>query len=338
MRILFAGTPAIAVPALEALAGLHQEGGFCELAGVLTNPDTAKGRIGAPTPSEVGAAAARIAEQRRLSFAILKSESPDETCPCGVAGTGADLLVSFAYGAFFSPEFLSLFPMGGINIHPSLLPKYRGASPIQSAILNRDSETGISIQRLAADLDSGDLLAQETIALTGAETSAVLGALAAEKGAALLVRTLRRLAEGTAAETPQAHEEASYCDKLERADGRIDWRQSALDIDARIRAFTPWPLSYTRCAGMELYILEAAPYRGSLAVGGAACGAVLGADRNAGILIQTGDGVLAVSRLQYRTRKALDWRSFLNGARNFTGSLLDPPAGFTHRVHREKGA
>lgn len=327
MRILFAGTPAIAAPSLEALVCLHKGGGFCELAGVLTNPDTAKGRRGTATPSDVGAAAERIAAEKRIPLTILKTENPDEICRGGfdagaTVAAGVDLLVSFAYGSFFSPEFLALFTMGGINIHPSLLPKYRGATPIQSAILNRDGRTGISIQRLTAELDAGNILAQEAVTLTGRETSAVLSALVAEKAAALLVRTLRALAEGTAAETPQAHSEATYCDKFERTDGLIDWRRSALDIDARVRAFTPWPLSYTRHAGTELYILEASPYSGAFEAAVADAGTVLGVDKGAGILVRTGDGILAVSRLQYRTRKPLDWRSFLNGARNFTGSVL----------------
>jgi methionyl-tRNA formyltransferase len=320
MRILFAGTPAIAAPSLEAIVRLHEEGSFCELAGVLTNPDTAKGRHGVPTPSDVGAVAARIAAEKRLPFTILKTENPDEICLDDFAAGGADLLVSFAYGSFFSPEFLALFQMGGINIHPSLLPKYRGATPIQSAILNRDRHTGISIQRLTAELDAGNILAQETVEFIGRETSAAVCAVAAERGAALLVRTLRALAEGTITETPQTHGEASYCRKFERSDGLIDWRRSALDIDARVRAFTPWPLSYTRHAGAELYILQACPYRGAFK--DAVAGTVLGVDKNAGILVQTGDGILAVSRLQYCTRKPLDWRSFLNGARNFTGSVL----------------
>jgi methionyl-tRNA formyltransferase len=321
MKILFAGTPAIAVPSLEALVRLQRESGFCELAGILTNPDTAKGRRGVPTPSDVGAAAERIAAGGGLSVGILKTENPDEICHRLVSGS-VDLLVSFAYGALFSPEFLALFPMGGINIHPSLLPKYRGATPIQAAILNRDRETGISIQRLAEELDSGGILARETIPLDGRETGASLSAVAAERGAALLVSTLLAIADGAAVETPQNHGEATYCDKFERTDGLIDWRRSAVDIDAHIRAFTPWPLSYTRRAGAELYILEASPYQGSF-TGVAAAGTVLGEDRMAGILIQTGEGILAVSRLQYRTRKALDWRSFLNGARNFIGSALD---------------
>jgi methionyl-tRNA formyltransferase len=324
MNILFAGTPAIAVPSLEAVAALAGEGGFCRLAGVLTNPDAAKGRHGGAVPSDLGLAAGRI-EGRLPPFAVIKSASVDEACFRSVKALGADLLVTFAYGVIFPPEFLALFPMGGINVHPSLLPKYRGATPIPAAIMNRESETGITIQRLAPELDSGNILLQTTIPLTGRETSASLSAVAAEKGAALLVTVLRALAENNAAAvTPQNHALATFCDKFERKDGRIDWRQSASAIDARIRAFTPWPLSYTRHGDAELYILEAAPYNGLVGAGGAAdAGAVIGSDRDAGIVIQTGDGLLAASRLQYRTRKALDWRAFLNGARNFIGSVLN---------------
>ncbi|MDR0662470.1 MAG: methionyl-tRNA formyltransferase [Spirochaetaceae bacterium] len=322
MRVLFAGTPAIAVPALEALAAVHSKGGFCELTGILTNPDTAKGRRGSPTPSDVGAAAERL--PGGAATALLKHETIDDACMREAAALHAEILVSFAYGAFFPDEFLALFPLGGINVHPSLLPKYRGATPIPSAILNRDSETGISVQRLTGDLDSGGLLDQEAIPLTGRETTASLSAVVAEKSAALLVKTLQGLAAGRVSETPQNHDAATYCDKFRREDGRIDWRQSSVDIDARIRAFTPWPLSYTKHGDSELYILEAAPYAGTLAGGGAdGAGKALGADKNAGIIIQTGGGLLAVSRLQYRTRKALDWRAFLNGARNFVGAILE---------------
>ncbi|MDR1362709.1 MAG: methionyl-tRNA formyltransferase [Spirochaetaceae bacterium] len=329
MRILFAGTPEIAVPSLKALARIHAENDFCELAGVLTNPDTAKGRRGGSTPSGIGAAANEIlrdiAARGKKTFTVLKNQNIDEACFRSAAELGAELLVSFAYGALFPAEFLALFPMGGVNIHPSLLPKYRGASPVSAAILNQERETGISIQRIAAELDSGNILAQEVIALTGKETSASLSAVVAEKSAAILVRTLHALAAGGVVETAQNHADATFCGKLEREDGRIDWRKSARVIDACIRAYTPWPLSYTRHKGGELYILEAAPYNGECtftAENPNPAGAVIGVDKGAGIIIQTGDGLLAVSRLQYHARKPLDWRSFLNGAQNFTGSVL----------------
>jgi methionyl-tRNA formyltransferase len=172
-------------------------------------------------------------------------------------------------------------------------------------------------------MDSGDILAQEAFPLGGRETTGSLSALAAEKAAPLLIKTLRALAGGTLHGRPQNHGEASYCALLSRDEGRIDWNQSALEIDARIRAFDPWPLSWTRQGDRLLYILEALPAGGeSGGAGGGEPGRVLGVDKQRGILVQTGSGVLIVSRLQYQAKKALDWRAFLNGARDFTGSRL----------------
>jgi methionyl-tRNA formyltransferase len=325
--VLFAGSPGIAVPVLEALAA----GGDCfELAGLLTNPDSPRGRSGRPEPTETGAAAARISAERvgggRPPLPLIKAERLDAAARREVAALGADLLASFAYGRIFGPAFLALFPLGGINIHPSLLPKYRGAAPIQAAILHRERETGISIQRLAAEMDSGDILVQEAFPLTGRETTAALSEAVAERTVPLVLRALEGLAGGTIRGRPQNHGEASYCRPFSKAEGRIDWHQSAADIDARIRAFDPWPLCWTRHGlegtdGRTLYILEALP-ADSAGQPAAGPGRVLGVDKNRGILVQTGDGVLVVTRLQYEGKKALGWRDFLNGARNFTGSRL----------------
>jgi methionyl-tRNA formyltransferase len=244
-----------------------------------------------------------------------------------------DLLISFAYGKIFGPKFLALFPLGGINIHPSLLPAYRGPTPIPQAILNRDRETGITVQRLALEMDRGDILAQERFPLDGTETAASLGGETACRAAALLPRVLRDLAAGAAEGRAQDNEGAGYCRLLTREDGRINWNQGALDIEAQIRAYTPWPLSWTLDGDRCLYILKASvagvPAEGASAAGvpaagagGAFPGTVLGVDRNRGILVQTGDGVLAVSALQYQAKKALEWRAFLNGVRDFTGRRL----------------
>jgi methionyl-tRNA formyltransferase len=370
--------------------------GHWELAGILTNPDTCKGRGGGSTPTEVGRLAALLAEEwppggsgnsgaeglteppAILKFETLKAEARE-----AVSALGPDLLVSFAYGRIFGPRFLALFPLGGINVHPSLLPKYRGASPIQEAILRRDSQTGITVQRIAAEMDTGNILAQETIPLTGRETTASLSEIAAVRGAALLQAVLEQFCQAkhgghtsqeTQAEFPVTGPEGipqrgepSYCTMLEKNSGLIDWNRSALEIDAHIRAFNPWPLARTGHNGQTLNILEAAPYTGPapcctnsvnmLDISGAcpgnggpsalpdtaalagpapcctnsvnmldvshACpGRVLGIDKKSGILIQTGEGILAVSLLQYQTRKALPWQAFLNGARDFIGSRL----------------
>jgi methionyl-tRNA formyltransferase len=320
VRILFAGSPAIAVPALEVLA---REGGpeSWELAGLLTNPDSPRGRSGRSEPTEAGAAALALSgEAGRPPIPILKPEKLDASAREAAAALKPDLLLSFAYGRIFGPKFLALFPRGGLNIHPSLLPRYRGAAPIQAAILNRDTETGITVQRLAAEMDTGNILVQVRFPLGGRETAASLSELAARQSAALIGPLLRAMARGPVEERPQGEAGAGYCSRIGKEDGRIDWSASAREIDARIRAFTPWPLAWTFHRGELLYILEAAPWEGP--EGGGVPGAVLDIDKNRGILIQTGDGVLGVSRLQYRARKALEWRAFLNGARNFTGSRL----------------
>jgi methionyl-tRNA formyltransferase len=316
LRIIFAGSPAIAVPALNAAAN-----GAWHLVGVLTNADSPRGRHGNPEPTEVGAAAEALSQELaargRPPIPILKPEKLGSEARGAIAALKPDLLVSFAYGRIFGPRFLALFPLGGINIHPSLLPKYRGPTPIPQTILNRDAETGITIQILAAEMDSGDILLQERIPLIGRETTAGLSETVSRRAAALLPEALEGIAAGTFSGRPQDHGAATYCGLLSKEDGRIDWTKTAGEIDAQIRAFTPWPLSWTMHGEQYLYILAAEAVPGAFS----APGSILGIDKERGILVQTGDGLLAVTRLQYRTKKALEWRAFLNGVRNFTGIL-----------------
>jgi methionyl-tRNA formyltransferase len=351
MRVLFAGSPGVAVPSLRAIAGGATAGKEAaapcpavELAGVLTNADSRKGRGGGAEPTETGALAAVLAEEYRRrgkEFALFKPLKLDAAFREEAAAWRFDLLVSFAYGRIFGPKFLALFPLGGINVHPSLLPRYRGPSPIPAAILGGDRETGVTIQALAAETDSGDILAQERFSLTGRETTASLGEIAAEKAALMLPPLLQGIAAGTVKGRPQDHARATYCSLITGEEGRIDWSLGAREIDARIRAFTPWPLSWTDHGGQELCVLEARPYGGTAFPAAAAAGEraagekaapglVLGVDTRWGILVQTGSGILAVERLQYRTKKALGWKDFLNGARGFAGSRLG-------RNHEERG-
>ncbi len=333
MRLVFAGSPSIAVPALEALVADQLSDGLTELVAVLTNPDSRKGRKGTAEPTEVGARAAELQEQLRKGgkppFVILKPEKLNGEVREIVASLQPDILVSYAYGHIFGPKFLGLFPQGGINIHPSLLPKYRGATPIPAAILNRDRETGITIQTLALQMDAGDILVQERIELSGRETTESLSRWAALRGAALLLPVLRGLAEGTLEKKPQNDSEATYCSVISKEYGWIDWNHRAIDIDAQIRAYTPWPLCATHHAGQVLYILSAFPIPTPdtdlmpAMSGQDLPGMVLGIDKKAGILVQTGEGLLAIQKLQYATKKALDWASFLNGAKHFIGARLE---------------
>jgi methionyl-tRNA formyltransferase len=327
VRILFAGSPAIAVPALKAVAAMAVSAvaddtsatttGGVVLAGLLTNADSPRGRSNKPEPTECAAAA----QQLFPSLVVLKPEKLDSAARALVAEYKPDILVSFAYGRIFGPKFLGLFPMGGINIHPSLLPKYRGPTPIPAVIINQDTETGITIQRLAAEMDSGDILVQEKLLLDGRETTASLSETIAQKTAELLPVVLRGIAAGTLRARAQDHSAATYCYLIEKEDGLINWNRSAREIDAGIRAFDPWPLSWTTHGELRLLIHKAEPLRQDEGTGKEP-GEVLGKDKDKGILIQTGGGILAVSQLQYQGKKAMEWKAFLNGARNFLNAKL----------------
>ncbi|MCX7026059.1 MAG: methionyl-tRNA formyltransferase [Spirochaetes bacterium] len=321
MRVLFAGSPSIAVSSLLAVAGGHR------LVGLLTNPESASGRSGGKKPT----ALAQVArEQFGPDFPVLDFEHLGPEARVAVAALAPDLLLSFAYGRIFGPRFLALFPMGGINIHPSLLPRHRGASPIQQAILDRDKETGVCVQRLAEAMDSGDILASKRISLNGRETASSLSLLAAGMGADLAVQVLDAIESQSLSPRPQEGE-VSYCEKIQKTDGLLDWSLSRLELDARIRAFDTWPGAYSFLGGLRLNILEAEVLPdgdggiGSDRLPRPPDGTILGLDKARGILIWAGDGLLALKKLQFSGRKVLSYNDFANGVRNLAGLRLAGP-------------
>ena len=316
MRLLFAGSPAISVPSLETLC--ECEG--IEVAGILTNPDSPKGRSGSPVPTCIGESAEKINRQGRELIPVFKPVKLDEALREKIKQLKPDILISFAYGHIFGPKFMALFPLGGINIHPSLLPKYRGPSPVQASIINRDCATGITIQTIEQEIDSGNMLAVKHLKLTGKETTTSLSETVSREAASMLPEVLRKISEGNFRGTGQDHENASFCSIIKKEDGFIDWKMSAADIEARVRAFDPWPLCRTIHNGRELFILKSDIYKSQTEHGKP--GLVLGIDNQYGILVQTGEGILAVTQLQYQGKKSLFWRDFLNGARDFSGSML----------------
>lgn len=311
LRVLFAGSPEIAMPALMRLSATQN------VVGVLTNPESVSGRGLAASATPV----ARLAGE--LGIPVLAFERLGSEARLAVAALGPDILVSFAYGKIFGPKFLALFPRGGLNVHPSLLPRHRGASPMLQAILSRDAETGVSVQALAPELDSGELYAVASLPLDGTETTESLSARAAEQGAELLAMVLADIEAGRAQPRPQVGE-PSFCGQLSKDAGLLDWSSPALDLDARIRAFYPWPIAYTWLRGTRLNLLEARPYPGEAwpGEGKAMPGAVLGLDKARGIMVQTGDGLIALRRLQLQTKKALPFREFANGVRDLAGAVL----------------
>jgi methionyl-tRNA formyltransferase len=307
MTILFAGTPAIAVPCLDALVGAGHR------VEVLTNPDAPAGRGGKLTPSPVKEKALE------LGLAVHQPAKLDGSARDLFAGR-FDLLVSFAYGRIFGPLFLGLFPAGGLNVHPSLLPRWRGPSPLTAALLARDAQTGISVQRLALKMDSGDVVVRSVRNLDGTETTGSLTEWAAQSAPALLVEAVLRLQSDTSSAEAQDEAAATYCSLVQKDDGRLDWSRSALEIDAKIRAYDPWPGAFTGWQGQRLALRNSSVI--SDPGSGSTPGTVVSVDKSDGILIQTGDGLVAVRELQLPARKSLDFRSFLNGNPALVGSRL----------------
>ncbi len=312
MRILFAGTPYIAVKSLEKIVGE----GF-NIAGVLTAPDRPKGRGKRMIFSPVKEVALRY------SLSVLQPDKLDENAIAKVRDLNPDILVVVAYGKIFRENFLSIFPVDAINLHPSLLPKFRGPSPIPACILSGEKETGVTIQKIAKKVDSGDIIKQTQIRLTGRETTTSLTELLSEVGANLLVEVLRMYESGEKIEyTPQREEEATYCRLIKKEDGLIDWNRNAVIVDRMVRAYNPWPRAYTSLDGNVLIIREGFNYSKEIDEKGAVNGEVIGIDRRNGILVKTGDGVYCITELQMQYKKPMDWRAFVNGYRDLKGTVL----------------
>jgi methionyl-tRNA formyltransferase len=310
MRVLFAGTPDIAVPSLRALAASGHE-----LVGVLTAVDRPRGRGRAVQCSPVKELALE------LGVPVLQPETLRSEARREVDALEPDLLACFAYGKIFGPRFLELFRLGGVNVHPSLLPRHRGPAPLPAAILAGDAQTGVTVQRLALEMDAGDILAQESFPLTGTETTASLGEAVAPLGGRLLVEVLDRFERGEIEPRPQDPSQATYTRLVQKEDGRIDWCSSAATIDRMVRAYSPWPKAFTTWRGERLNVLEAICIP-EPADSEAVPGRVLRVDTSLGVLVETGNGLVALRKLQLQSRNPLDWRSFLNGVHDFLGAVL----------------
>lgn len=313
-RILFAGTPDIAVPCLEVLAEHHT------MVAVLTNPDRVSGRGRRISESPVKRTAVR------LGIPVIQPESLKAGARRDVGRYSPDLLVVFAYGRMFGPKFMALFPRGGLNVHPSLLPRHRGPAPIPAAILSGDQKTGITVQTLAPEMDTGDIVRQIVIPLHGGETTGSLTELVRAKSPEVLRAAVDDIAEGTATFVPQDHDEATYCTLISKQDGRIDFAHGADEIERMVRAYDPWPKAFTSLGDKLLFILKSSVYENPESSGAyhnsSRPGEVVGVDKDSGILIQTGNGLLAVNRLQLESKKPLDWEVFLNGTPDLVGRIL----------------
>lgn len=304
MKIVFFGTPAFSASFLRGLT----EDPFFEIVGVVCQPDAPIGRKKTITPPPVK----MFAQEKDIPLfqpQILKGFTPPE----------ADAYVVVAYGKIIPQRILTIPRFGAINVHPSLLPKFRGPSPMIAALVAQEKETGVTIMQLDAEMDHGPLLAQQIIPLTTLETPASLEMKVTAIGIPLLLQTLKDLAVGSARPKEQDHAQATFCHLLGRQDGVIDWTQSGEYIEAQIRGLNPWPGTTTTWERngkpLTLKILSAALSDQMLPKG-----SVLVTDKH--ILIGTGTQALEIISLQPEGGKPMDAHVFLNGYADIHNAVL----------------
>jgi methionyl-tRNA formyltransferase len=305
VRAAFAGTPQFALPALAALAAHH------ELVGVLTQPDKKSGRGQQLLPSPVKSAAL----ERQLPLAqpaTLKSEEALAT----LRAWRPEVLVVVAYGLLLPGTVLALPRFGCINIHGSLLPRWRGAAPIQRAILAGDPETGVSIMRMEAGLDTGPVLLERRLPIAATDTSGSLHEALAKLGADCLLEALEGVERGTLEGRAQEESGATYAAKVQKSEARIDWRESSQAIDRRIRALNPWPVADTRLGNEPVKILAArmVSSSGDVSVSAAdqtSSGSIVGL-QDGMLIVSCGTGLLGVLRLQRPGRRPVSAIDFAN--------------------------
>lgn len=309
MRVVFLGTPDFAVPTLKAIAASRHE-----LAAAIAQPDRAKNRRGELMPTPVHAAAEALGvpfyafERLRDETGTLRALSPD-------------IMVTAAYGQILTQEILDIPPFGVINVHASLLPEYRGSSPIQWAIIDGKKETGVTIMQTERGLDTGDILRVRKTPIGSDETAGQLSDRLAAIGAEEAVKTLDDIAAGRAEPVRQDEAKATCCKKLVKSDGALDFTRPAEELRNRIRGLNPWPAAYTGWNGALLKIFSATVVD--------ACGTpgtVLAADRG-GLVVACGDKALKIETLQAPGGRVMSSAQFLAGHPVAVGSRLTAPAG-----------
>ncbi len=309
------GTPAFAVPALKMLHEFREEAFRFDIRLVVTQPDRPKGRGLKPTPPPIKS----LAEKMGLKVfqpEKIKSEEAIEV----ITSCNADVAVVVAFGQIIPQKLLEAFPMGVINVHPSLLPKYRGAAPIQRAILNGEKESGVTIMLLDEGLDSGPILTQEATTIEKCENAGSLHDRLSTLGARLLVETITLLRKSQIKPVPQDESLATYAKPISKDELIINWNQPADSIIRTIRAFDPVPGAYTFWQGKRLKCFDAC--YSEWTTSGGKPGAVLGLE-NGKVLVKASDGnAVTIGELQLEGRKKLKAEEFLRGTKNFTGTVL----------------
>lgn len=310
MRVVFMGSPDFAVSPLQALIESH------EVALVVTQPDKRAGRgkhLSAPPVKVVAEAAGVPVIQPRSARTPELVEA--------LRATGAELAVVVAYGKILPRPVLDALPRGCINVHASLLPGYRGAAPIQWAIIRGEVETGVSIMQLDEGMDTGPVLLERRMPIAPDDTAGTLFARLAPLGAEALLEAMDGLAAGTLAAVPQDHAAATHAPMLTKADGAVDWTEDAAAVCNRIRGVDPWPGAFTALHGGEQIKL----FLPAVAEGSGRPGEVLAVDER-GLVVACGQGAVAVRALQAPGRRRLEARVFASGRAIPPGTVLSPAA------------
>jgi methionyl-tRNA formyltransferase len=309
LSIVFFGTPDFAVPTLEALLRSRHR-----IAGVVSQPDRPRGRgqkTGAtPVKQFALAAGVPVLQPERLK---------DPAFLLALSSWRADLGVVAAYGRIIPDVVIETPRLGLINVHASLLPRYRGAAPVQRAVLAGDIETGVTIMRIVRELDAGPMFARIVVPIAPDATSADVEHDLAAAGAALLVEVVDQIAAGTAREEPQDHARATYAPKVAREEGEIDWLKPAVAIHNQIRGLTPWPHAWTHVDGARLIVVRSAPEPSADAA--ATPGTIVEARADV-LRVATGQGTLRLLSVQPEGRRAMSVREFLAGRRLASGTRL----------------
>ena len=310
MRIVFMGTPEFAVPSLEGLIS----NGY-EVVAVYTQPDKAAGRGRVIEESPVKKAALRHGLKVLQPVNLKSAETKTQ-----LADLKPNAIVVAAFGQILPQSVLEIPPFGCINIHPSLLPKYRGVAPVPAAILNGDEWTGVSIMLLDKGVDTGPVLTNVHVPVLPQDTAGSLLEKLSHSGAQLLVDTLPGWFRKEIKPQPQNSADASYTKMLTKEAGEIDWKLPAVAIWRRVRAYQPWPGCYTRWQEKQLKIIEAEPLA---AVENSPPGTVVSVkDSPSAFGVITGDGILGVIKVQLEGKKIVTAKEFLNGQRHILGAML----------------
>ncbi len=311
IRTVFMGTPEFALATLD---GLHAAG--VNLVGVYTQPDRPKGRGNQLTPPPVKAWALRHAVP---VFQPLKLRAPEVVAE--LQALAPDLIVVVAYGQILPQRVLDIPKYGCINVHASLLPRYRGAAPINKAIIDGETESGVTTMVMEAGLDTGPMLLKRSTAIGAEETAGELHDRLARLGREAMNETLQRLCAGTLVAEKQDDSLTTYASMLKKEDGRIEWSRSAAAIHNQVRGLDPWPGAYTGLGGEVLKLARTRPEAGT---GDLPAGSVLSAGAD-GVRIACGDGVLLVRELQLPGKKRLGAADFLRGRPLPPGTKLESP-------------